>query len=99
MIKNEQFEVLRKINKNPRSSQRSLAKDLGFSVGKINYCLNALKNKGLVKIKNFQLKKNKVSHIGYVLTPRGIKLRLKITIEYMKKKMAEYEELKKETRK
>ena len=55
---NDQFEVLRKINKYPQASQRELAKDLGFSLGKLNYCLKALKQKGLVKINNFK-KKNK----------------------------------------
>ena len=60
-MKNDQdhFEVLRKIDKNPESSQRELAESLGFSLGKLNYCLKALKNKGLVKIKNFQKKKIK----------------------------------------
>ena len=51
---NDEFEVLRKINKNPKTSQREMAKQLGFSLGKLNYCLRALKSKGLVKINNFQ---------------------------------------------
>ena len=51
--KQDHFEVLRKIQKRPNASQRELAKDLGFSLGKLNYCLNALKNKGLIKIQNF----------------------------------------------
>ena len=58
-MKNEQdqFEVLRKINKSPDASQRELAQQLGFSLGKLNYCLKALKKKGLVKLQNFQKKK------------------------------------------
>ena len=56
----DQFEVLRKIDKTPQTSQREMAQELGFSLGKLNYCLQALKDKGLVKIKNFQ-KKNRQS--------------------------------------
>ena len=61
-MKNEQdqFEVLRKINKSPDASQRELAQQLGFSLGKLNYCLKALKKKGLVKLQNFQKKQNKI---------------------------------------
>ena len=95
--KNDLFEVLRKINQKPEYSQRDLAGDLGFSLGKLNYCLRALKEKGLVKIKNFEKKKNKIHYINkYVLTSKGIKLRVSLTMKYMKKKIAEYEELKKE---
>ena len=68
----DHFEVLRKINNKPDSTQRELAKELGFSLGKINYCLNALKDKGLVKISNFSRNPNKLGYF-YVLTPRGIK--------------------------
>jgi len=72
----DHFEVLRKINNKPDSTQRELAKELGFSLGKINYCLNALKDKGLVKISNFSRNPNKLGYI-YVLTPRGIKKKRK----------------------
>ncbi len=92
----DNFKILRKIFNNPKATQRSLAIDLGFSLGKINYCLNALKNKGLVKIKNFKNNKNKINNIQYVLTPKGISERTSLTINYMKKKMQEYDELKKE---
>jgi len=97
-MKKEQdhFEVLRSIQKKPRSSQRELAKGLGFSLGKLNYCLKALQEKGLVKIKNFQKQSNKVNYIQYVLTPKGISERTKLTINFMKRKMKEYDELKKE---
>tara|TARA_X000000950_G_scaffold279540_1_gene372487 strand:+ start:1605 stop:1949 length:345 start_codon:yes stop_codon:yes gene_type:complete len=86
--------VLRKINNKPKSSQRSLAKETGFSLGKLNYCLMRLKDKGLLKIKNFSRKKDKVKYMQYVLTPKGIAFRTKLTIEFMKRKMHEYEELK-----
>ena len=59
----DNFEVLRKIYKNPKASQRKLAQDLGFSLGKLNYCLSALKDKGLVKISNFKQKKDKINFI------------------------------------
>ena len=66
----DHFNVLRKIQKNPESSQRELAEELGFSLGKLNYCLKALKNKGFVKIRNFKKNPNKMNYI-YVLTPKG----------------------------
>jgi len=91
----DHFEVLRKIQKKPESTQRELAEELGFSLGKLNYCLKALQEKGLVKIDNFKKNKNKINYI-YVLTPRGIDHRLKLTIKFMKKKMKEYDELKNE---
>ena len=64
-MKNEQdqFEVLRKVQKKPESSQRELAEELGFSLGKLNYCLKALQRKGLVKLQNFQKKTNKIKVI------------------------------------
>ena len=93
----DEFEVLRKLNKENKSSQREMAKQLGFSLGKLNYCLQALKNKGLVKIKNFQKKKDKVNYFhSYVLTPKGIAHIAKLTINFMERKMREYDQLKKE---
>lgn len=92
----DQFEVLRKIQKRPNSSQRELAKQLGFSLGKLNYCIKALKSKGLVKINNFKKQKNKFRYFQYVLTPKGISERTHLTINFMKKKMDEYDQLKKE---
>ena len=92
----DHFEVLRKIDKDPKTSQRKLADDLGFSLGKLNYCLKALQKKGLVKIKNFQNKPDKISYIQYIITPKGISERTKLTINFMKRKMMEYDELKKE---
>ena len=99
-MKNEQdhFEVLRKIQKTPRSSQRELAEQLGFSLGKLNYCLKSLQKKGLVKLQNFQKKTNKISYLRYVITSKGISRRTKLTINFMKRKMKEYDELKKELR-
>jgi EPS-associated MarR family transcriptional regulator len=94
----DHFNVLRKINSKPKSTQRELAVELGFSLGKLNYCLKALKNKGLIKIKNFEKNPNKLNYI-YVLTPRGISEKTKVTMNFMKRKMKEYDELKKEINK
>ena len=93
--KQDYLNILRKLNNKPNSSQRKLANELGFSLGKLNYCLNALKSKGLIKIKNFKNNKNKINYI-YILTPKGISKKAKLTVNFMKKKIAEYEELKRE---
>lgn len=93
----DNFEILRQISKFPKYSQRDLAGRLGFSIGKVNYCLKNLKKKGLVKVKNLSKKKEKVKYLRkYVLTKQGVLLRTKLTIDFMKKKMVEYDELKKE---
>ena len=91
----DHFNVLRKIDKNPKTTQRELAKKLGFSLGKLNYCLQSLKEKGLVKIENFRKNPNKINYF-YVLTPKGITAKTKLTINFMKSKMKEYDELKDE---
>ena len=87
--------LLRKINKKKYYSQRQLAKDLNFSLGKLNYCLKSLKTKGFIKINNFKNNPNKLNYV-YVLTPKGIAEKTKMTIAFMKRKMEEYDELKKE---
>ena len=92
----DDLNLLRKIQSKPMASQRELAKELGFSLGKLNYCLKALQKKGLVKLQNFQKKPNKISYLQYVITPKGISERTKLTINFMKRKMKEYDELKKE---
>ena len=92
----DHFNVLRKINLNPNLSQRKLAKELGFSLGKLNYCLKALKKKGLIKIKNFKRQRDKIKYFQYIITPKGISERTKLTINFMKRKMQEYDDLKNE---
>ena len=94
----ELLNILIKIKNNPNVLQRSLAKDLGFSLGKLNYCLNELRKKGLVKINNFKKNKNKLGYV-YLLTPAGIKEKTSMTIRFMKIKMQEYDKLKKEIEK
>ena len=89
------FNVLRKIKSNPEATQRKLASELDFSLGKLNYCLKALKAKGLIKIKNFKENPKKIRYF-YVLTPKGIAEKTNLTISFMKRKMQEFDELKKE---
>ena len=99
-MKNNQdnLDLLRTISNRPDTSQRKLANELGFSLGKLNYCLKELKIKGLVKIKNFKKNPYKIDYI-YLLTPKGVSNKTKLTINFMKKKMKEYEQLKKEIKK
>ena len=94
----DHFNVLRKIQKKSNYSQRELAGELGFSLGKLNYCLKALKVKGLIKIGNFKKNPNKINYV-YMLTHKGIAQKTKLTINFMKLKMKEYDELKKEINK
>ena len=89
--KNE-FDLLRKISKKPDISQRELSKQLGFSLGKLNYLLKELQKKGLIKIKNFKKNKKKLNYL-YVLTPQGISLKTKLAINFMKRMMKEYDSL------
>ena len=94
--KQDNLDVLRAIHKKPKASQREMAKYLGFSLGKLNYCLKALKNKGLIKIQNFKKQPDRLKYIQYVLTPKGISERTNLTLSFMKRKFKEYDELKKE---
>ena len=94
----DNLNILRKIQKKPQSNQRKLAKELGFSLGKLNYCLKGLKDKGLVKISNFRKNPKKLNYI-YVLTPKGMSEKTKLTLNFMKRKFKEYEELQKEINK
>ena len=94
----EHFDILRKISKNSKISQRNLSRELKLSLGKINYCLNKLKEKGLIKIKNFKNNRNKIKYL-YLLTPKGVAQKTDLSIRFMKLKMKEYDELKKEVEK
>ena len=96
--KQNYLDILRSLEKKPNLTQRKLASKLGFSLGKLSYCLKSLQEKGLVKMKNFSKSKTKIKYI-YKLTPHGIAEKTKLTINFMNKKMKEYEELKKELEK
>jgi EPS-associated MarR family transcriptional regulator len=89
------LDILRQIDKNPKTNQRSLAKELGLSLGKLNYCLKELNRKRLIKMENFSKNKKKLSYI-YLLTPKGILRKTELTYLFLKRKSAEYEELQRE---
>jgi EPS-associated MarR family transcriptional regulator len=89
------FRVMRLIQENPSLTQRDLAKELGISLGGINYCLIALIAKGFVKMHNFNRAQNKLKY-AYILTPSGIKERSSLTYCFLERKLKEYEDLKAE---
>ena len=93
--KHNYFNILRQLGNLGKITQRKLASNLGYSLGKLNYCLKHLKKKGLIKISNFSKNPNKSRYI-YVLTPKGISYRTKLTVNFMKLKIKEYDELKRE---
>ena len=94
-INQQQFDVLRKISKKPSANQRELASELEISLGKLNFVLKGLKKKGLIKIRNFKKNPNKSRYL-YLLTPKGIAEKTDLTINFMKRKMEEYDELREE---
>lgn len=84
------YKLLKLLEAQPQLSQRQLAQELGMSLGKVNYCLNALIEKGLLKATNFRNNKNKLAYM-YLLTPSGIEEKALITLRFLKHKMQEYE--------
>ncbi|NOX66211.1 MAG: MarR family EPS-associated transcriptional regulator [Chlorobi bacterium] len=89
------YKIFKIIQENPKITQRILAKELGVSLGKVNYCVKALIGKGLVKSKSFRNSQNKIAYI-YLLTPKGIEEKSKVTIKFLKIRMGEFEDIKKE---
>lgn len=89
------YKILKQLEANPEISQRELARELGVSLGRANFCIQALIEKGLVKAKNFKNSQNKKAYI-YYLTPKGIEAKASITLKFLKHKMAEYQALKTE---
>jgi EPS-associated MarR family transcriptional regulator len=87
------YKILKRLESSPNVSQRALAAELGISLGKVNYCLKALAQKGLVKANNFRNNENKRAYL-YLLTPKGIEEKSKVTFRFLKHKIAEYESLK-----
>ena len=92
---NTHYNLLKTLEENPSLSQRDLAMRLGISLGKVNFCLNALVAKGSLKINNFRNNKNKLAY-AYLLTPHGIEEKAKVTVSFLKRKLCEYETLQKE---
>jgi len=86
------YKLLKLLQANPDLSQRRLSQELGISLGKTNYCLRALIEKGWVKANNFRRSTNKVAY-AYLLTPHGIEARARATVQFLKRKVAEHEAL------
>jgi EPS-associated MarR family transcriptional regulator len=93
--KQSQYQILKSLEQDPNYTQRQLSKDLDLSLGKVNYCLRSIVEKGFVKIDNFKNSKNK-SQYSYLLTPKGIEEKAKLTMEFIRIKTQEYEQLKDE---
>lgn len=91
----QRLELLKLLQDQPQMSQRDLAQAMGVSLGKANYCLKALMDKGLVKLERFRANPRK-RYYAYLLTPAGLKEKTRITMEFLRYKVAEYEALKKE---
>jgi EPS-associated MarR family transcriptional regulator len=89
------YSLLKALEGNPNLSQRDLAKRLGISLGKVNYCLNALVEKGCLKVNNFRNSGNKLAY-AYFLTPKGVEEKARITVHFLQRKMHEYEQLRAE---
>lgn len=89
------LKLLKKIEENPQYTQRELSREMGVSLGKTNYCMKKLIEKGLIKFTNFSRNPNKVRYI-YLLTPKGIEEKTRLTLEFLKIKLEEYELLKEE---
>jgi EPS-associated MarR family transcriptional regulator len=89
------YGLLKTLEENPGLSQRDLAKKLGVSLGKINFCLNALVAKGSLKINNFRNSDNKLAY-AYLLTPSGVEQKARMTVQFLKYKVQEYERLRAE---
>ena len=89
------YKLLKAIEKNPEMSQRELSRELGVSLGKTNYCIKALIKKGLIKASNFRNSRNKSRNL-YLLTPKGVEMKAKVTLRFLKLKISEYEMLTKE---
>jgi len=89
------LDLLRKLESNPEYTQRELSQEMGVSLGKVNYCIKKLTEKGLIKLTNFKQNPNKMGY-AYFLTPRGIEEKAKLTVSFLKRKITEYELLQKE---
>ena len=91
-VSEELLELMHILQENPNISQRQLAKEIGLSIGKVNYCLKALIDIGFVKVDNFNNSNQKLKY-AYILTPKGIQQKIIITKQFIAKKIEEYEKL------
>ena len=95
MSEERQLKVMRLLENSPEMTQRDLASTLGISLGAVNFCLKALVDKGWIKIDNFNKNPNKLGYL-YLVTPKGIAAKTKLTLQFLKRKLIEYDELKTE---
>ena len=93
--KQNKFQILKSLERDSRPTQRQLSNDLGVSLGKINYCLKNLIGKGFIKVNNFRNSSNKIQY-SYLLTPKGIEEKAKLTLDFIRIKTQEYDTLKQE---
>lgn len=89
------LDLLRKIESNPNYTQRELSREMGISLGMVNYCMKELSKRGWIKLMRFSQNSNKIGY-AYLLTPKGIEEKTKLTFKFLKLKIAEYEMLKNE---
>jgi EPS-associated MarR family transcriptional regulator len=95
MTEETHYKLLRLLESNPQATQRQIAAELGISLGRVNYCIQALIDKGHVKAKNFKNSQNKAAYL-YLLTPRGVKAKAVITRAYLQRKLDDLEAIKAE---
>ena len=91
------YRLLKVLSQDPQLGQRDMAKRMGISLGKVNYCISELAAKGWIKITRFRSAKNKIPYT-YLLTPKGLEEKGKLTLRFLKRKLSEYEEIKKQIR-
>ena len=91
------YRLLKILSKDPNFTQREMAKKMGISLGKVNYCLSELAKKGFIKISRFKSSRNKIRYI-YILTPRGLEEKARLTLSFLKRKTLEYEEISRQIR-
>ena len=93
--KQNQYQILKSLEQDPRPTQRQLSNNLGVSLGKVNYCIKSLIEKGLIKVNNFRNNNNKIQY-SYLLTPKGIEEKAKLTLDFIRIKTQEYDTLRQE---
>jgi EPS-associated MarR family transcriptional regulator len=93
--KQNQYQILKSLEQDPRPTQRQLSNNLGVSLGKVNYCIKSLIEKGFIKVNNFRNNKNKIQY-SYLLTPKGIEEKAKLTLDFIRIKTQEYNALRQE---
>jgi EPS-associated MarR family transcriptional regulator len=93
--KQNKFQILKSLGRNSHPTQRQLSNDLGVSLGKVNYCLKSLIKKGFIKVDNFKNSNNKIQY-SYLLTPKGVEEKAKLTLDFIRIKTQEYDTLKQE---